>query len=58
VRAVRLSAALFEAGINVQPILYPAVPEHAARLRFFLSSEHSERQLRNTIETITGNMSL
>jgi 8-amino-7-oxononanoate synthase len=52
VRAVSLSAALFEAGINVQPILYPAVPEHAARLRFFLSSEHTEAQIAHAIETL------
>jgi len=52
VRAVRLSAALFEAGINVQPILYPAVPEHAARLRFFLSSEHTEAQLVGSIQVM------
>ncbi len=52
VRAVRLSAALFEAGINVQPILYPAVPEHAARLRFFLSSEHTEAQVVGSIRAI------
>ena len=51
-RAGQLSAALFDAGINVQPILYPAVPEHAARLRFFLSSEHTEAQIAQTIETL------
>jgi 7-keto-8-aminopelargonate synthetase-like enzyme len=33
-----LSRALFERGINVQPILYPAVEEEAARLRFFITS--------------------
>ena len=50
VRAVRLSTALFEEGINVQPILYPAVPENAARLRFFLSSEHTDAQILHTID--------
>lgn len=49
VAAVRLSAALFDAGINVQPILYPAVPEQGARLRFFLSSEHTEGELVGSI---------
>jgi 8-amino-7-oxononanoate synthase len=38
---------LFERGINVQPILYPAVPERAARLRFFLTAEHTETQIRS-----------
>jgi 7-keto-8-aminopelargonate synthetase-like enzyme len=32
-------------GVNVQPILYPAVADNASRLRFFLSSLHSEAQL-------------
>jgi 8-amino-7-oxononanoate synthase len=48
IRAGRLAQALFERGINVQPILYPAVPERAARLRFFLTSAHSEAQIRKT----------
>jgi 8-amino-7-oxononanoate synthase len=46
IRAGRLAQAMFERGINVQPILYPAVPERAARLRFFLTAEHSEEQIR------------
>ena len=48
-RAARLSATLFERGINVQPILYPAVPEKSARLRFFMSCQHTEEDLRNTV---------
>ena len=36
--ALQLSQALFERGINVQPILYPAVEEKAARLRFFITA--------------------
>ena len=45
VKATRLSAALLEQGINVQPILYPAVPEKAARLRFFVCSAHTPAEL-------------
>jgi len=45
IAAARLSDALFKRGINVQPILYPAVPEQAARLRFFLSCEHTPGQI-------------
>jgi 8-amino-7-oxononanoate synthase len=48
-RAVRLSHALFERGIHVQPILYPAVPEKAARLRFFVNCGHSEEQILETV---------
>lgn len=50
--AVRLAAALFEAGINVQPIMHPVVPERAARLRFFLSSEHTEADLDRTVAAL------
>jgi 8-amino-7-oxononanoate synthase len=52
IKAVRLSHALFERGIHVQPILYPAVPEKAARLRFFMSCEHSEEQIRETVHVL------
>ena len=47
--AARLSQALFHRGINVQPILYPAVPERAARLRFFLTAQHTEAQVRDAV---------
>jgi 8-amino-7-oxononanoate synthase len=52
VKAARLSSQLFEHGINVQPILHPAVEEKAARLRFFLSTEHSQAQMEFSIKTI------
>jgi 8-amino-7-oxononanoate synthase len=48
--AMILSQRLLAAGINVQPIVYPAVPEDAARLRYFLSSTHSREQLQMTAE--------
>jgi 8-amino-7-oxononanoate synthase len=51
-KAARLSEALYRRGINVQPIVYPAVQERAARLRFFVSSEHTESQIRSTIEAL------
>ncbi|MEM6779829.1 MAG: aminotransferase class I/II-fold pyridoxal phosphate-dependent enzyme [Planctomycetota bacterium] len=47
--ALRLSNRLRKDGINVQPILYPAVDESAARLRFFITSEHTEDQIRYTV---------
>ncbi len=48
--AVRLSHALFAKGINVQPIIYPGVPEKNARLRFFICCDHTEAQIDQTIE--------
>jgi 8-amino-7-oxononanoate synthase len=51
-KATRLSSALLEKGINVQPILYPAVPEKSARLRFFVSCQHTEAEIEHTIKTV------
>jgi 8-amino-7-oxononanoate synthase/acyl carrier protein len=50
--ALQLSRRLFERGINVQPILYPAVEEKAARLRFFVTCCHTERQITKTVEAV------
>jgi 8-amino-7-oxononanoate synthase len=47
--ALMLAHALFEEGINVQPILYPAVPDEAARLRFFITCDHTEDEIRKTV---------
>jgi 8-amino-7-oxononanoate synthase len=52
IRAGRLAQALFDRGVNVQPILYPAVPERAARLRFFATASHTEEQIRNTVDIL------
>jgi 8-amino-7-oxononanoate synthase len=51
-RAARLSHAMKNHGINVQPILYPAVSEKAARLRFFMSCDHSEKQIEKTVSAL------
>jgi 8-amino-7-oxononanoate synthase len=50
--AVALGQKLFDRGINVQPIIPPAVPERSARLRFFLTSEHTQAQIDRTIGAI------
>lgn len=50
--ALHLSRRLFQRGINVQPILYPAVEESAVRLRFFLTSLHKESQIRMTVDAV------
>jgi 8-amino-7-oxononanoate synthase len=51
-KAARVSNALFARGINAQPILYPAVPEKSARIRFFLSSLHTEAQVEQTVAAL------
>jgi 8-amino-7-oxononanoate synthase len=48
--AVRLSRALLREGILALPIGFPGVPENKARLRFFISSTHSEDQIRRTVD--------
>ncbi|MBL8957036.1 MAG: aminotransferase class I/II-fold pyridoxal phosphate-dependent enzyme [Myxococcaceae bacterium] len=49
---LQLSDRLKNRGVNVQPILYPAVEESAARLRFFLCSTHTDAQLEKTADIL------
>ena len=51
-RAVRASNALFERGFNVQPIVYPAVEERAARLRFFVCASHTREQITSAVDAL------
>ena len=50
--AARAADRLFDLGVNVQPIIYPAVPEQAARLRFFLSEQHEPEQLERVVAQV------
>lgn len=51
-QARELAAALFEHGVNVDPITYPAVKESEARLRFFVSRAHSDEDLDLTLSAL------
>ncbi|MCP1574703.1 8-amino-7-oxononanoate synthase [Herbaspirillum rubrisubalbicans] len=51
-KAVRLSNQLHQRAINVQPIIYPAVEEKTARLRLFVSAQHTRQQIFHTIAVI------
>ena len=55
-KAVQLSHTLFQQGINVQPMVYPSVPYDSARLRFFLSSLHTDAQIEQTVKTIADEL--
>jgi 8-amino-7-oxononanoate synthase len=44
-RTAKLAERLFERGINTIPVTYPAVPMRSARLRFFLTSDHTRDQI-------------
>ncbi len=52
VKCLLLSRALFSRGIIVQPIIHPAVPERAARLRLFITTNHTEAHIRNVVGAI------
>jgi 8-amino-7-oxononanoate synthase len=52
IASLQLSRAMFARGVNVQPIVHPAVEESAARLRFFITSLHTSEQIRYTVEVL------
>lgn len=49
-RAAKAVTKLFECGINTSLIMYPGVPVNAARLRFFLGSETTEREIKMALD--------
>ena len=51
-KAMLLSKRLFDNGIDVQPIVRPAVATNSARLRFFITTNHTEEQIRATIPLV------
>jgi 8-amino-7-oxononanoate synthase len=55
-RAAKLSAVLLAAGVNVQPMVAPAVPNDRARLRFFVASTHSEAEIDSTVRLVVDAM--
>ncbi len=56
IHSLKLSNGMFRRGVNVQPIMYPAVEESAARLRFFITSEHTDEQIDYTIEVLADEL--
>lgn len=52
VAAAYLSQRMFDRGINVQPVLYPAVPAKTSRLRFFLTAMHSEADMDTALSVL------
>ena len=47
-----LAAALFKRNINVMPIIYPVVEEGMARLRFFLSADHTQEDVIASLDVV------
>jgi 7-keto-8-aminopelargonate synthetase-like enzyme len=50
--AVVLSQRLLARGINALPIIYPAVPAKASRLRFFITSNHTDEDIQRTVQVV------
>ncbi len=57
-RAVKLSERLLEAGINALPIVYPAVPMKAARIRFFITALHQPDDIKRAVALTHEQLSL
>lgn len=52
VTALRLARNLFERGVCAQSLVYPAIEESAARLRFFIHSVHSREQILAAVQAV------
>ncbi|WP_436527221.1 type I polyketide synthase [Actinoplanes sp. HUAS TT8] len=50
VKALKLADALLKNGVSANPIMYPAVKEQLARLRFFITAEHSNEDIETTVD--------
>jgi len=51
-QTVMLSERLLQRGFNVVPAVFPGVAENQARLRFFITSEHSQEQIDQVIDAV------
>ncbi len=51
-RTLRVADRLFERGVIADPIFHPAVEEGLTRLRFFMTSEHREEDIRRAVSIL------
>ncbi|NJK38508.1 MAG: aminotransferase class I/II-fold pyridoxal phosphate-dependent enzyme [Oscillatoriales cyanobacterium RM2_1_1] len=51
-RSIQLSQNLFRRGINVPFMIYPSVSQNGARLRFFITCNHTEDQIHYAAEVL------
>src|SRR6185295_16762007 len=56
INAGRLAERLLVRGLNVLPIIYPAVPLTAARFRFFITPRPTPAQIRNGVRNKAGGL--
>ncbi len=52
-KSIELSQNLFKRGINVPFMIYPSVPQNGARLRFFITCDHTVEQIHLTVNILT-----
>jgi len=48
-KTVSLAQKLYQRGVYALPIIPPGVPDKSARLRFFITSEHSKEQIEHAV---------
>lgn len=53
-RTLRVAGRLFDRGVIADPIFHPAVEEGLSRLRFFVTSEHGEDDIRRAVSILAG----
>ena len=51
-KSIQLSQNLFKRGINAPFMIYPSVPQNSARLRFFITCNHTVEQIRLTVDIL------
>ncbi|WUF74296.1 aminotransferase class I/II-fold pyridoxal phosphate-dependent enzyme [Streptomyces nojiriensis] len=51
-RTLRVADGLFTRGVVADPIFHPAVEEGQSRLRFFITSEHREEDIRRAVSVL------
>ena len=51
-KSIQLSQNMFKRGINVPFMIYPSVPQNGARLRFFVTCDHTAEQIEKTVEIL------
>lgn len=57
-KTLQLAERLFARGVLAQPIVYPAVADEDARLRFFITLEHTEDDIRTAVDALSAELQL
>ncbi|MDO9109082.1 MAG: aminotransferase class I/II-fold pyridoxal phosphate-dependent enzyme, partial [Desulfatirhabdiaceae bacterium] len=55
-KALRLSQSILRQEIDALPMVYPAVPDNSARLRFFVNCTHTPEQIRFALDVVASEL--